>query len=217
MDIPNHGISHPYCDCTGCHVTEGAPRLRDRCDRLVLPFFSDWNAFRFTFPRSLFRDPKFVLLFLGSGIATFPLLVPPFFIPMYASSLNISGSLGSELLALFNVSSAIGRVGLGHLCDVVGPLNSVCVAIILSAISMLVIWPESNSLAPFVVFILINGLGNGGFFATMPTVVAHIYESNVKVAFAMVVTSWSVGYMMVHIMRNVSFHDLTILPHRARL
>ncbi|KAH0830492.1 major facilitator superfamily domain-containing protein [Lanmaoa asiatica] len=150
---------------------------------------------------SLFKDLKFVLLFLGSGIATFPLLIPPFFIPMYASSLDVSGSLGSVLLALFNISSAVGCVGLGHFCDVVGPLSSLCVAIILSAISILVIWPESNSLAPFVAFVLVNGLGNGGFFATMPTVVAHIYDSNVRVAFAMVVTSWSVGHIRVHIVR----------------
>lgn len=93
-----------------------------------------------------------MLLFFGSGIATFPLLVPPFFIPMYASSLNISGSLASVLLALFNISSAVGRVGLGHFCNVVGPL-SLCAAIILSATSVLVIWPESNSLAPFVAFV----------------------------------------------------------------
>lgn len=147
--------------------------------------------------RSLFKDPKFVLLYLGSAIATFPLLVPPFFIPMYASSLNISGSLGSVLLALFNIASSLGRVGLGHLCDVIGPLNSLCAAIILSAFSMIVIWPESKSLAPFVVFVFINGIGNGGFFATMPTVVAHVYNPIYRVAFAMMVTSWSVGYIMV--------------------
>ncbi|KAG6376060.1 major facilitator superfamily domain-containing protein [Boletus reticuloceps] len=144
---------------------------------------------------TLFKDLKFVLLFLGSGIATFPLLVPPFFIPMYASSINISASLGAVLLAVFNISSAIGRVGLGHLCDVIGPLSSLCVAIILSAISM-VVWPESNSLAPFVIFVVINGFGNGGFFATMPTVVAHMYGSKMRGAFAMIATSWSVGYML---------------------
>ncbi|KIJ69501.1 hypothetical protein HYDPIDRAFT_24336 [Hydnomerulius pinastri MD-312] len=145
---------------------------------------------------SLFKDPKFVLLFLGSGIATFPLLVPPFFIPLYASSLNLSINLGSVLLAVFNISSAVGRVGFGSFCDVVGPLSSLSLSLIVSAISMLAIWPESNTLAPFVVFVVINGLGNGGFFATMPSVVGHVYGSRVSIAFAMVVTSWSIGYIM---------------------
>jgi MFS family permease len=154
------------------------------------------------FLRSFFQDIKFVLLFLGSGIAVFPLLVSPFFIPMYAPSLNISAHSASVLLGLFNIASGFGRVGLGYFCDVVGPLNSLCVAIVLSAISALAIWPASNSLAPFVVFILINGLGNGGFFATIPTVVASVYSSKLRVAFALVVASWSVGYLMVRIAQN---------------
>ncbi|KAF9232145.1 major facilitator superfamily domain-containing protein [Melanogaster broomeanus] len=145
---------------------------------------------------SLFKDPKFVLLFLGSGIATFPLLVPPFFIPLYASSLPLSQNTGSVLLALFNISSAVGRVGFGSFGDVVGPLSSLSLSLIVSAVSMLAIWPESNTLAPFVVFVIINGLGNGGFFATMPSVVGHVYGSRVSVAFAMIVTSWSIGYIM---------------------
>jgi len=63
----------------------------------------------------LFRDPKFILLFLGSSIATFPLLVPPFFIPLYANSVGASAALASGLLATFNLASAIGRVGFGML------------------------------------------------------------------------------------------------------
>ncbi|KIK91439.1 hypothetical protein PAXRUDRAFT_830860 [Paxillus rubicundulus Ve08.2h10] len=43
-----------------------------------------------TIELSLFKHPTFVLLFVGSGIVTFPLLVPPFFIPLYASSLRLS-------------------------------------------------------------------------------------------------------------------------------
>ncbi|KAH7923170.1 MFS general substrate transporter [Leucogyrophana mollusca] len=145
---------------------------------------------------SLFKDPKFLLLFFGSGIATFPLLVPPFFIPLYASSLGLSSSLGSLLLALFNLSSAFGRVGFGALCDVLGPLSSLAIALVVSALSLLAIWPVSTALAPFIVFIVINGLGNGGFFSTMPSVVGHVYGPRISIAFAMVVSSWAVGYIM---------------------
>lgn len=153
--------------------------------------------------RSLFNDPKLLLLFVGSGIATFPLLVPPFFIPLYASSLGISTGVGSTLLAVFNLSSAFGRVGFGQLGDLVGPISALSLAMIVSALSMLAIWPITNSLVPFVVFIIINGLGNGGFFATMPSVVGHIYgPSRVPSALAMVVTAWGAGYIMVRMQRS---------------
>lgn len=63
---------------------------------------------------------------------------------------------------------------------------------------MLVIWPISDSLAPLVLFVIINGAGNGGFFSTMPTVVGSVFGSRrVSVAMGMIVTGWGGGYLMV--------------------
>ncbi|KAH7930880.1 MFS general substrate transporter [Leucogyrophana mollusca] len=146
---------------------------------------------------SLFRDPKFVLLFLSSLVATFPLLVPPFFIPLYASSIGISDTLGSILLAVFSLSSAAGRIGFGYLGDIIGPITSLFLTLVVCSVSVLAVWPVSASLAPFVVFVIINGAGNGGFFATMPSVVGHIYGSKrLSTALAMVVSAYSAGYLM---------------------
>ncbi|KAI0052251.1 MFS general substrate transporter [Auriscalpium vulgare] len=146
----------------------------------------------------LFVDKKFILLFVGSGLATFPLLVPPFFIPLYARSLGVSSLLASGLLAIFNLSSAVGRVGFGMLCDKIGPISSLSLALTLSALSMLSIWPVSASIAPLVVFIVLNGASNGGFFSTVPSVVGHMYgPTRVSGAFAMVLTGWAFGYFLV--------------------
>lgn len=137
-------------------------------------------------------------MLIGSGIATFPLLVPPFFLPLYARSLGISNAVGSILLAVFNLSSALGRVGFGSLCDRVGPISSLALSLILSALSILAIWPVSNSIRPLVVFIILNGVGNGGFFSTVPSVVGHIYgPTRVTTVLAMVLSAWALGYMMV--------------------
>lgn len=136
-------------------------------------------------------------MFVGAGLGTFPILVPPFFIPLYATSLGASTFLSSALLALFNLSSAVGRLFFGALCDKVGPLSSLLLALILTTISMLAIWPVSGSIAPLVAFIVINGAGNGGFFSTMPSVVGHIYGgARVANAMAMVVTGWAFGYFL---------------------
>ncbi|TFK72538.1 MFS general substrate transporter [Pluteus cervinus] len=146
---------------------------------------------------SLFRDPKFILLFIGSGIATFPLLVPPFFLPLYAQSLGISSTIAAILLAVFNISSALGRVGFGFLSDVTGPITSLSLSLLLSGLSIFAIWPVSNTIAPLVVFIILNGLGNGGFFSTVPSVVGFVYGPNrVTTILAMVLTGWAAGYML---------------------
>lgn len=63
---------------------------------------------------------------------------------------------------------------------------------------MLVLWPVSNSLAPLIAFAIINGMGNGGFFSTMPTVVGSVFGSaRVSVAMGMIITGWGGGYLMV--------------------
>jgi MFS family permease len=164
--------------------------------------------------RQLFRDSKFTVLFLAGTVgksratmatipftntipATFPLFVPPFFLPLYARSIGQSSQVGAALLAAFNFSSALGRVLCGLLSDKFGSVNSLLLSLLLSAVSMLVLWPISTSLAPLIVFLIINGMGNGGFFAIMPTVVGNVFGSaRVSVAMGMMVTGWTGGYLL---------------------
>lgn len=156
----------------------------------------------------LFRDFKFVVLFIAGAVATFPLFVPPFFLPLYSNSLGLSSNAGAGLVAGFNFSSAVGRLICGLAADKLGPLNSLFMSLLLSAASMLVIWPVSNSLGPLIIFVGINGAANGGFFATMPTVVGTVFGSaRVSVAMGMIVTGWAGGYLMVGLVLWQSGHS----------
>lgn len=142
---------------------------------------------------------------MAGAVATFPLFVPPFFLPLYSSSLGLSASTGAGLVAGFNLCSAFGRLGFGFLCDKAGPINSLFLSLFLSAISMLVLWPISTSLGPLVVFTVLNGAANGGFFAVMPTVVGAVFGSLLMtVAMGMVVTAWAGGYLMVSVSLSIS-------------
>ena len=148
--------------------------------------------------RCLFRNLKFTTIFIVCAIATFPLLVPPFFIPLYSTSLGLSSGVGAALVAGFNISSAIGRLVSGCAADLLGPLNSLFICLFLTTVSTFLIWPLSNSVGPLAAFVVINGFSNGGFFATIPTVVGTMFGSQrVSVAMGMVVTGWAGGYLMV--------------------
>lgn len=141
---------------------------------------------------------RFTVLFFAGAIATFPLFVPPFFLPLYAASLGLSASAGAGLVAGFNFSSAVGRLCCGLLSDSMGPVNTLLLSLIMSALSMLVLWPVSNSLGPLILFVIINGAANGGFFSTMPSVVGSVFGSRrVGVAMGMIVSGWAGGYLMV--------------------
>ncbi|KAF7590770.1 hypothetical protein BBP40_002386 [Aspergillus hancockii] len=145
----------------------------------------------------LFRDVRFSLLFAAGAIATFPLLVPPFFLPLYTESLEMAPSAGAGVVAAFNFSSALGRLLCGFCSDYVGPLNTLFMSLLLSALSMLILWPVSTSMGPLIVFVVINGMANGGFFSTIPTVVGNVFGSaRVSVAMGMIVTGWAGGYLL---------------------
>jgi len=148
--------------------------------------------------RRLFKSLTFLIILLASGLGTFPLFVPPFFLPIYSKSIGLSSSTGAGLVAGFNFSSAVGRIFCGMLCDRIGALNVLFSSLFLTALSMLALWPKSSTLAPMVVFVMINGLSNGGFFSTMPTVVGNVFGSaRVSIAMGMVVTGWTAGYLLV--------------------
>ncbi|KAH0489774.1 hypothetical protein TgHK011_001272 [Trichoderma gracile] len=145
----------------------------------------------------LFKSPTFVLVFIGSAIGTFPLFVPPFFIPLYTRSLGFSTNVGAGLVAGFSLSSAAGRILSGFASDKVGSINTVIVSLVLTAVTMLAIWPTSTALAPLIVFVVVNGAANGAFFSTMPTAISKVFGSaRVAVAMSMVVTGWVGGYLM---------------------
>lgn len=153
--------------------------------------------------RQLAKDYRFITIFLAGAIGTFPLFVPPFFLPLYSSSLGMSAGTGAGLVAGFNFASAFGRIACGLMSDVVGPLNTLFISFMSTALSMLALWPESTAVAPLAVFVVINGAANGGFFSTMPTVVGNVFGSaRVAVAMAMIVTGWTGGYLLVGARNN---------------
>lgn len=139
-----------------------------------------------------------MLLFAAGAIATFPLFVPPFFLPLYAQSAGMPGSAGALLVALFNLSSAFSRIATGVLSDrVTGPLNALVLSLALTALTLLALWPQSTGLGALVAFVLLNGAGNGAFFSIMPTVTGQLLGAyRMGTAFGMIVTGWAGGYLM---------------------
>ena len=146
---------------------------------------------------SLFGSVPFCCLLIAGAVGTFALFVPPFFLPLFAHSIGLSASVGAGILACFNACTAIGRFGAGFACDKFGSTNMLLSTMALNAISMLAIWPVSNSLGPLIVFAAMNGIANGAFFVTMPTAIGRmIGPGQAAVGMGMAITGWTGGYLM---------------------
>ncbi|KAK6909057.1 hypothetical protein I203_103068 [Kwoniella mangroviensis CBS 8507] len=147
---------------------------------------------------NLLKDFRFVLVLLGSAVALFPLFIPPFFLPLFATSIGLNSGAASLLLAGFNLASATGRIGWGFMADRwFGSLNALLLCLAANATSTLVIWPIAGRVEPLAVFAVINGFCAGGFFSLIPGVVSSLFSDNdLPVAFSMIVSLWAPGYFL---------------------
>lgn len=146
---------------------------------------------------SLFKNRDFTFVFAAGATGTFALFVLPYYLPLFAQSVGLSSTTGAWLTAGYNLCAAFGRMGFGVLSDRIGAVSTLLLAMLLNATSMLAIWPVSDMLPTLSIFAAVNGMANGAFFTTLPTVITQIYgPPRAGVAMRMTVTGWSAGYFM---------------------
>lgn len=173
---------------------------------------------------SLFRSIPFCCVFLAGAVGTFALFVPPFFLPLFAHSIGLSASTGAGIVAGFNGCTAIGRLGAGFACDKFGSTNMLLLTMAVNAVSMLAIWPVSETIGPLIAFAGINGIANGSFFVTMPTAIGRMTgPGQAAVGMGMAITGWTGGYLMgspiagILISATGAEKGHTVAPYRAAI
>lgn len=156
--------------------------------------------------RRLFRSLKFLIMLLMGAVAMFPVFVPPFLLPLYVSSVGMSGQAGAAILASWNLASAVGRLGMGFGADAyLGPVNSMILSLTVIGVTALALWPVASSLGLLAVFATLNGAGSGGFFSLMPVVVAAIFgDGDLAGVLSMLSTTWTFGYFMVSLLLGLA-------------
>ncbi|KAK5318935.1 hypothetical protein LTR70_005231 [Exophiala xenobiotica] len=172
----------------------------------------------------MLKKVPFLYLCLAGAASTFALYVPPFFIPLFARSMGLSPSTGAGLVAGFGLSTTFGRMLSGVVCDKLGPLNTLALTMLVNTVSMLAIWPVSSSLAPLVLFAIINGAGNGSFFVAMPTAIAALSGPGLASGAMSIGTSfWTLGDLLgtpiagILIASTGAATSSTIEPYRAAI
>ncbi|ETS84482.1 hypothetical protein PFICI_02507 [Pestalotiopsis fici W106-1] len=146
---------------------------------------------------SMLKCLPFVAVSISSMIYVFALYIPPYYLPLFAQSIGMSSAKAALVTAGYNLAAAFGRFAAGPLCDWIGALNSIMLIMLLNAITLLAIWPVSTAPAPLIIFALLNGVANGGFFTAMPTVFSGFFEpSKGTMAVSTGSTGWTLGYLL---------------------
>ncbi|KAJ9663649.1 hypothetical protein H2198_000661 [Neophaeococcomyces mojaviensis] len=148
------------------------------------------------FDWSMLKNVPFLALAMAGAVGVFALFVPPFFLPLFASSIGLSASTGAGLVAGFGASTAVGRLLGGWVSDRIGALNALAITALVNCLSMLAIWPVSASLPPLFIFAIVNGCANGSFFVGLPTAVAVLAPGSAAASISLMTSFWTPGYLL---------------------
>ncbi|KAG8738077.1 hypothetical protein FRC12_016919 [Ceratobasidium sp. 428] len=126
---------------------------------------------------SFLRSPLFLsvssTVFI-QALAYFPVSL---YMSVYTASLGLPPSNGTLVLAVFNLSSVIGQIVFGHLCDI-APYSYVMIGSgVGAALSAYLLWGFAHSLQLIFAFVVIFGSLSGGFASIFPAASVQIAGS----------------------------------------
>lgn len=122
----------------------------------------------------LFKDPKFVQLYIGVFFNTLGMYMPYTYLPLYAQRYGVSLSQSVLILSLVGLASAVGRIMIGILADTVGKLEMLKLCMFGGGAATLC-WMACNNFASILVYGLFFGFFAGGAISLMPTVSAELF------------------------------------------
>ncbi|KAI7877775.1 MFS general substrate transporter [Lichtheimia hyalospora FSU 10163] len=122
----------------------------------------------------LFSTP-FALGLIFSLLVPFGYVVPFYLMPTYAmQQVGASASMGAALVSIGMATGVISRLGSGFIGDRIGPINTLSILTLISAILIMVLWTFSHTLPLYGVYCAAIGLTAGTYFGLVPAVLARI-------------------------------------------
>lgn len=152
-------------------------------DPPILNLQENWRAERRSYRDELgiFKDPKFVTLYIANVLSLFGYLVPFFYIPTFAQTqLGSSAFVGAVLAADMDFGMSLGRIILGYFANSsFGTMNVIIISMAISALGQICLWlPSTDSIILLFICAFVYGFFGGGSAGIVPVVLAQIFPPN---------------------------------------
>ncbi|KAH7393366.1 major facilitator superfamily domain-containing protein [Cadophora sp. MPI-SDFR-AT-0126] len=112
------------------------------------------------------KSPSFWLLQIGLVIESLGYFIPSLYLPTFASSLGLSRSVGTVLVALLNAAGVVATVLMGMLCDRFHVTTVIVLCSVGATFSVFLFWGLSTALPLLIVFAIVYGFFASGFVST---------------------------------------------------
>ncbi|KAI9231395.1 MAG: major facilitator superfamily domain-containing protein, partial [Podila humilis] len=123
---------------------------------------------------TVLKEVRFCLLFVAGIFVISGYFVPFFYINSYAIQHGVDASSAALMVGLMNGSSAIGRVIMGMVSDIIGPINALFISTLAATLSLLLIWTFAKTAAMMFVFSVVYGFCCGTYPSSTVSVTGAI-------------------------------------------
>ncbi|KAJ1662697.1 hypothetical protein IW140_006196 [Coemansia sp. RSA 1813] len=125
---------------------------------------------------SVFRDIRFIFVFIGAVCGVAGYFTPFFELPTFAiQKMGKSESFGNNLVTIINAASILGRVGTGQLAPLMGTINTMTGCTLIASLSILILWLPFKTTGTVLACAIIYGLFCGGLISLLPVVIADLW------------------------------------------
>lgn len=139
------------------------------------------------------KTSTFWVLEVGLILESLGYFIPSIYLPTYATSLGLSSSIGSLLVALINALSVIGTVIMGMLIDRFHVTTVILLSTIGAALSIFLFWGFATALPLLCIFSIAYGFFAGGFVSTNAGVIKLVKAVDEKADVGMLLGVLSAG------------------------
>jgi MFS family permease len=124
---------------------------------------------------ALAKRGAFILQLFTAFLQAAGNIIPLYYLPLYSIAvLGYSVQTASMFLAVNNAANTVARVTTGLLADYVGRQNTMIACVLFSGITVLALWFDAER-GRFLAFVIVYGIGSGGYSALLPTTIAEVY------------------------------------------
>lgn len=124
---------------------------------------------------ALAKRGAFILQLFTAFLQAAGNIIPLYYLPLYSTAvLGFSSRTASMLLAVNNATNSVARVATGLLADYAGRQNTMIACVCFSGITVLTLWLDASR-GRFLAFVVLYGVGSGGYSALLPTTIAEVY------------------------------------------
>ncbi|KAF9156927.1 hypothetical protein DFQ26_009168 [Actinomortierella ambigua] len=167
--------------------------------------------------KEIMKQSAFHMLLVSQMIISMVYLLPMYFMQTYSVYIGLTPQQGATIIAFFNASTCIGRLGVGYIGDRFSKDRALTISVYMLGISVLAIWTFAHSYAVLVCFAVVYGIAFAGMITLTPTKIADIYgphrtASVLGVAWSVACPAMFLGTYAGSKILELSFPKTTYVP-----